>query len=106
MENFDQDALLLQIDSRDNVAVLKRAIAAGTVFTLLGVPRCAPVAMALGHKIALLKIRTGEKIIKYGVSIGSATADISAGDHVHVHNLKSDYLPTYTFDGGCKYDAH
>jgi hypothetical protein len=40
-------------------------------------------------------------VLKYGVSIGSATADISLGEHVHLHNIKSDYTPTYalTEDG-------
>ena len=31
----------------------------------------------------------GEKVIEYGDVIGSATKDISTGEHVHVHNLKS-----------------
>ncbi|HRJ73596.1 MAG TPA: SAF domain-containing protein [Terrimicrobiaceae bacterium] len=45
-------------------------------------------------------IRTGEKILKYGVPIGSATCDIAFGEHVHLHNMKSDYLPTYTLETG------
>jgi len=43
----------------------------------------------LGHKIALRDIAKGEKVIEYGEIIGGATEDISTGDHVHVHNLKS-----------------
>lgn len=43
----------------------------------------------LGHKIALKDIKAGEKVIKYGRPIGAATKDISAGEHVHIHNLKS-----------------
>jgi (2R)-sulfolactate sulfo-lyase subunit alpha len=43
----------------------------------------------LGHKVALCDIVRGEKITKYGVAIGEATADIKAGEHVHVHNLRS-----------------
>ena len=43
----------------------------------------------LGHKIALFEINRGEKIIKYNVPIGLATEDISAGQHVHIHNLKT-----------------
>jgi hypothetical protein len=34
--------------------------------------------------------------MKYNCPIGSATAPIAAGDYVHVHNVASDYLPTYT----------
>jgi (2R)-sulfolactate sulfo-lyase subunit alpha len=42
----------------------------------------------LGHKVALRDIPSGEPVIKYGVAIGLATADIRTGQHVHVHNLK------------------
>lgn len=42
-----------------------------------------------GHKIALKDIKAGEKIIKYGFPIGVAMRDISKGDWVHVHNVKT-----------------
>ncbi|HEU4540776.1 MAG TPA: UxaA family hydrolase [Jiangellaceae bacterium] len=42
----------------------------------------------LGHKVALRDIASGEPVIKYGVAIGLATADINTGQRVHVHNLK------------------
>ena len=41
-----------------------------------------------GHKIAIKPIKTGETILKYGLSIGRATADIAAGEHIHVHNIE------------------
>jgi len=41
-----------------------------------------------GHKVAILNINVGEKIIKYGEVIGKATTSIAAGQHVHVHNLE------------------
>jgi acetyltransferase-like isoleucine patch superfamily enzyme len=50
----------------------------------------------VGHKVALHSIARGEKIIKYGVSIGSATRDIEVGDHVHLNNVKSDYIASHT----------
>lgn len=43
----------------------------------------------LGHKIALREIKSGEIVIKYGESIGSATSNIVRGDYVHTHNLKT-----------------
>jgi len=46
----------------------------------------------MGHKIALKPIEVGQKIIKFGVPVGSATQPIAAGAHVHMHNVKSDYL--------------
>ena len=41
------------------------------------------------HKLALRRIAKGEPIVKYGETIGLATADIETGRHVHVHNLES-----------------
>lgn len=49
------------------------------------------VTIDFGHKIAIKKIEKGARILKYGLPIGSATQTITAGNHVHVHNLKSDY---------------
>ena len=43
----------------------------------------------IGHKIALVDIKTGDTVVKYGQDIGKAVADIKKGDHVHVHNLKT-----------------
>lgn len=47
-----------------------------------------------GHKIALENIKKGENVIKYGYPIGHATEDISAGDHVHTHNIKTNLSGT------------
>lgn len=44
-----------------------------------------------GHKIAIADIKAGEKVYKYGESIGTASADIRVGDWVHTHNVKDDY---------------
>ncbi len=46
-------------------------------------------AVTHGHKIALLPIAAGDPIIKYGVTIGFATAPIAAGTWVHTHNCRS-----------------
>lgn len=43
----------------------------------------------IGHKIALADISKGDTVWKYGHDIGKAVADISKGEHVHVHNLKT-----------------
>lgn len=42
----------------------------------------------LGHKVAVRDLAVGDVVIEYGVAIGVATAAITAGQHVHVHNLK------------------
>ncbi len=43
----------------------------------------------IGHKLAIRPIRAGDTVIKYGVDIGRAVADIGAGEHLHVHNVKT-----------------
>jgi len=43
----------------------------------------------LGHKIALVDMKVGDTVIKYGNDIGRVVADIKKGDHTHIHNLKT-----------------
>ena len=42
----------------------------------------------LGHKFALKDIEPGERIIKYGETIGLAMTAIHKGEHVHIHNVE------------------
>jgi hypothetical protein len=48
--------------------------------------------------VAARDIHAGEKVYKCGVPIGSAKEKVPAGGHIHLHNLKSDYIATYTLD--------
>lgn len=83
-----------QIDLRDNVATSLEALGAGPV-RLLGDAAAAEITavgdVPVGHKIALRDIAMGEMIVKYGVVIGRATADIPAGSWVHLHVMCSNY---------------
>ena len=49
----------------------------------------ATMAVPIGHKIALVDIKKGDTVWKYGHDIGKAVANIAKGEHVHVHNLKT-----------------
>ena len=78
----------------DSVAVAVRDLSPGTVRGgyLSGGERVTlsliePVP--LGHKVALRAIGRGADVIEYGVRIAIATSDIAAGQHAHVHNLRS-----------------
>ena len=42
-----------------------------------------------GHKFAINDIVDGGLVVKYGHDIGAATSEIRAGQHVHVHNVKT-----------------
>lgn len=48
------------------------------------------------NKIALVPIAAGEPVLRYGLPIGLATTDIAAGQFVHIHNITSAWIPTYT----------
>jgi altronate dehydratase len=79
------------IDHEDNVAValddlkgnawVKRGDEQFQVILLDDIPP--------GHKLAIRAISQGEPVLKYGQPIGTATAEIASGMHVHVHNVKS-----------------
>lgn len=43
----------------------------------------------LGHKIALADLAVGDTIVKYDQDMGKVVAPIKAGDHAHVHNIKT-----------------
>jgi altronate dehydratase small subunit len=44
------------------------------------------------HKVAIRAIAKDGQVFKYGVPIGRAKVAIEPGQHVHVHNIKSDYV--------------
>lgn len=43
----------------------------------------------IGHKVALKDMAAGDTVIKYGVDMGRVVAPIRAGEHAHVHNIKT-----------------
>ena len=84
-------ASALRIHEQDNVAVMTAAGQKGQP-CLVQVPGRTETVVLLadvpfGHKIAVAAIPKGEPVLKYGTAIGVASADIAAGDHVHVHNV-------------------
>lgn len=85
----------LHMSPEDNVVVTRCDLAAGESVVLGGVSTVLDRAVMRGHKIACRPISKGDKVVKYGAPIGSATADIKPGEHVHLHNLASDYTPSH-----------
>lgn len=43
----------------------------------------------IGHKLAIKPLAVNDTVIKYGVDIGRTIAPIKAGEHLHVHNVKT-----------------
>lgn len=94
------DPRVLVLAPGDNVAIAKSDIPAGTTLTVMGATLTLKAKEEVGHKFAFKPVRKGETILKYGAPIGVATADIAPGDPMHIHNVISDYIPTYTLDEG------
>jgi len=46
-----------------------------------------------GHKLSVKLIAKGDEVIKNGEVIGIASQSISKGEHVHIHNIVSLYVP-------------
>ena len=87
------DARLLRLHQSDNVLTAIRPLSAGDMVLLDGGECLVAANIPIGHKLAACDIAAGDHVIKYGASIGSATCAIGRGEHVHTHNLQSDYLP-------------
>jgi len=79
----------LRVNTKDNVVTLIKEIAAGEEVSGKDVPSGIRSfsKLQLGHKIAIEEIGEGDRIIKYGETIGYASRMIEPGEHVHVHNM-------------------
>lgn len=90
----------IKINDNDNVVVALRDIAANE--EIFGTKAAENIDR--GHKMALVDIKEGENVIKYGYPIGHATTDIKAGQWVHSHNVKTNLSSTleYTYEPNLK----
>ena len=84
----------MRLSPPDNVAVALRPLKAGETVTLDGEPLKIGHTIGVGRKLAARPIARGEWVIKYGCPLGTATADIAAGEYVHTHNVDASYPPT------------
>ena len=89
------DRAVMRLSPPDNVAVALRTLKAGETVALEGAKLVIHKNIAVGHKLAARAIAKGELIIKYGCPIGTATATIEAGEHLHSGNVETGYLPTF-----------
>jgi len=84
---------LIVIREKDNVATATRDLRAGEQLSFAIAGRQSTLTarqdVRFLHKVALRDIAPGERIYKYGAVIGEATRPIAAGEHVHVHNIRS-----------------
>lgn len=92
---------VILLNEADNVVVCCRALEAGEAVVLPdGSPVTVREGVGLGHKLARERLPAGAKVIKYGMAIGSTTQLVEAGGWVHLHNMRSDYMPAHTRTAG------
>ena len=97
MNRREQPIIVLSCSpKKDSVLVARAPIKEGEIIQINGVMVRVATSLNIGHKLACRALSSGDKVLKYGVPIGTATSNIRPGDHVHLHNLKSDYTTTYT----------
>ena len=90
---MNETANMVVMAPDDNVGIATRDIAAGErARALHGRELAASERVPQGHKIALVNIEPDALIVRYGVPVGVATAPVSAGCLVHVHNVASRYF--------------
>jgi len=99
---------LLLLHPDDNILVARRDIPAGELVEVDGERFAMPAAIELGHKLARCALEADTRVLKYGAPIGSMKLAVARGEHVHLHNLRSDYLPSTSREIGKteKTDGH
>ena len=85
---------LLLLHPDDNILVARRDIPAGERVEIDGQSFVMPAAVELGHKLARRALEPDARVLKYGAPIGSMKIAVARGEHVHLHNLRSDYIPS------------
>jgi hypothetical protein len=91
---------LLKLAETDNVYIAARALSPGPYRLSSGELIDVVEPVPLGYKIAACHLAAGDPIVRYGMPIGSATRSIEPGSLVHVHNLASEYIHTFSHRGG------
>ncbi len=89
---------VIKINQEDNVAVALRPIGKGETLEIGDISVTTVEEIPQGHKVALRAVKAGEEVVKYGFRIGFAKEDISKGQWVHVHNLKTALGDLLTYE--------
>jgi altronate dehydratase small subunit len=103
--NVTDKRLILQ-SPQDNCLIAAARLEAAQEVLIEGQRITLGKTIELGHKLARRALKTGDKVLRYGAIIGHASVDVAVGEHLHTHNLESDYIPTYTHDTGHAFVHH
>ncbi|SEB09098.1 UxaA family hydrolase [Paraburkholderia sartisoli] len=106
MSSSSTDPRLILLTPQDNCLIAAARLEAGTDVMIEGERVTLAKTIDLGHKVARRALVQDEKVLRYGAVIGHVTEAVARGEHLHTHNLASDYLPTYTHDAGHAFVHH
>ncbi len=96
MINTKEIAQTILLHPNDNVLVCVVHIYAGDEIIIDDQAVRVTTDIEVGHKLARYALAPGTKIYRYGAPIGSMTQEVALGEHVHMHNMQSDYIPSHT----------
>ena len=100
------DPRLILLSPEDNCLIAVTRLPKGETLMIEGEAVTLATTIELAHKLARRALSKDEKVLRYGAIIGHVSADVARGEHLHTHNVESDYIPTYTHDAGHAYIQH
>lgn len=87
---------VILLHPEDNILVVVVPIKDGEEIVIDNLSVVVNQNIGVGHKIARDDLSEGQKVFRYGAPIGSMIEAAKKGQHVHMHNMKSDYIPSHT----------
>ena len=81
---------LIKLHQSDNVAVALASLDAGTEVSIDGRSLLVQENVPVGHKIALVELHEGARVVKYGHPIGKVTESVGQGSWLHSHNMRTN----------------
>lgn len=96
MNSTKKMAQVILLHPNDNILVCVAHIYLGDNIFIGDEPVRVNSEIEVGHKLARHALAIGDKIFRYGAPIGSMTQAVAKGEHVHMHNMQSDYIPSHT----------
>jgi len=102
--SIDEADALIVLHPADHVAIAKQPLLPGTrIRRPGGAELIVGQLIPSGHKLAISALRRGAPVRRYGQIIGFAVRPISAGQHVHEHNLAvGDFQRDYAIGMDCR----
>ncbi|AJG98597.1 altronate hydrolase [Clostridium beijerinckii] len=91
---------IIKINEKDNVVVALRDLSKSEIIEVENKKIEIKEDIKRGHKVAISDFKVNDNVIKYGYPIGHAVKEISIGEWIHTHNIKTnlDGIMEYNFN--------